>query len=313
MLLLKNKTLRIVKNIAITIFGTLILSLGTAVFILPYDLVIGGVSGIGIILAHLIADVPTEVWIAALTWILFIIGYFALGKDFAMKTLISSLVYPLGIAAFSPMATAEFFGGFLNLGTGQYSEISVLLASVFGGCLIGIGCAIVFLGGGSTGGVDILSFILCKCFPRLKSSRVIFLVDALIIALSMLIVGDFALSLLGIIAAFVGSLVIDRLFLGQSRAFVALVFSDAYVSINEEIIRRLNRTTTMLEVIGGYTKRRRIMLLITFPMREYNELLSIISRLDKDAFVAVYSAHEITGFGWTENKENRTQLNEKIK
>ena len=55
------------------------------------------------------------------------------------------------------------------------------------------------------------------------------------------------------------------------------------------------------------------MLLITFPMREYNELLSIISRLDKDAFVAVYSAHEITGFGWTENKENRAQLNEKVK
>ena len=296
---MKRDGYHMLNNMLKTVFGTFILAFGTAIFVLPYNLVTGGVSGVAIVLAHLIQGVDTEIFITALSWGLFILGYFALGKGFALKTLISSIVYPIGVGLFVPLTQPDVLGGFFSLSSGEYGEISILLAAVFGGFLIGAGCAITFLGGGSTGGVDVLSFMICKQFPKLKSSKVIFIVDAVIILLGMLVVGDLVLSLLGILTAFVGALVIDKLFLGESRAFIANVFSDAYEEINKDVIRLLNRTTTIHEVTGGYTKQSRKMLMITFHMRQYNELLSIISRHDKDAFITIHSAHEINGDGWT--------------
>ena len=289
----------IAKSVAQTVLGSLILSFGTALFVLPYGLITGGVSGLAIVFADLFHGLSTESWIAILTWSFFLLGFVTLGKSFAVKTLISSVVYPLGVALFTPLLSMESLGGFLNLHTSQYAEISVLLAALFGGCLVGAGCAITFLAGGSTGGVDIISLALCKWFPRLKSSKVIFFVDAAIISLGMLSTQDFALSLLGILSAFVSALVIDKLFLGASRAFIANVFSDAQDAIVRDVIDMLHRTCTIVDTVGAYSKRKRKMLMITFPLNQYNALLHIIHSNDKNAFVTIHSAHEINGDGWT--------------
>ena len=299
----RNNAYYIAKNILLTVLGTLILAFGTALFVLPYDLITGGVSGLAIIFSHLVPSITTEIWIAILTWSMFVLGLIVLGRAFALKTLISSIVYPLGVALFSPLVSAQCLGGFFNLSLGSFSDISVLLAALFGGCLIGAGCAIAFLGGGSSGGVDVLSFVICKISPRLKSSRVIFFVDAVIIILGMISTRDFALSLLGILSAFVGALVIDKLFLGRSRAFIANVFSDEYEAINRGVIQNLGRTCTIIDAVGGYSQRKQRMLLITFDFGQYNELLHIIRTHDRNAFITVYAAHEINGDGWTIHKK----------
>jgi uncharacterized membrane-anchored protein YitT (DUF2179 family) len=277
------------------------LSFGTSVFILPFDLVTGGVSGIAIVLDKILPFefLSIDIIVTVLTWVLFLLGLFILGKNFAVKTLVSTVIYPLGVSLFIKLTDPSFLNGFFCLQASEYSEISLILATVLGGALVGAGCAVTFIGGGSTGGVDIIAFTVCKIFKRLKSSVVIFAIDATIVALGMFVIGDFVLSLLGILSAFVAAFMVDKVFLGSSKSFIAQIISDNHEKINREIIQRLDRSTTKVSAVGGYTGNEKIMLMVSFKVNQYAELLNIINKADKNAFVTIHQAHEINGEGWT--------------
>lgn len=102
------------KNLILVIGGTVIVAFGTALFLLPNDLVAGGVSGIAIIINKIIAVdfITVDVIITVVTWTLFFLGLIILGKRFAMNTLISTIVYPPAITLFMRMASSDFLGGF---------------------------------------------------------------------------------------------------------------------------------------------------------------------------------------------------------
>ncbi len=297
----RSDVLRWLGNISLTVLGTLMLSFGTAVFILPFDLVTGGVSGIAIVIDSVLPFefVTVELVVTALTWILFVAGFFILGKGFALKTLVSSVVYPVGVTLFGNLVSPDALNGFFNLAASEYGETVILLAAVFGGVCVGAGCAVTFLGGGSTGGVDIIAFSICKLFPRAKSSVVIFIIDAAVIACGMFVIGDLVISLLGMLSAFISAVVVDKVFLGGTRSFVAQVVTSKSSEITADIIERIERTTTVIEAVGGYSGEGKQLVLISFTMNQYAEVMSIINRHDQRAFVTIHSAHEISGEGWT--------------
>jgi uncharacterized membrane-anchored protein YitT (DUF2179 family) len=240
-----------------------------------------------------------DLLITTITWGLFIIGFFTLGKSFALQTLVSTIVYPIGVSFFSKFVSQDFLGGFFNISEGQYSGIAILLAVLFGAIITGTGCALAFLGGGSTGGVDVLAFIICKIFKNLKSSHVLFAINAITVALGAFVFKDLILALLGILNAFIEAMVIDKVFLGGNRAFIAQIISKAPDKISKDIIEKLERTTTEIPITGGYSKKDGTMLMVSFTMREYREIINIVNRHDKDAFVTIHSAHQINGEGWT--------------
>lgn len=294
---IKNRR-QTVKSIALTVIGTLLLSLGTSIFILPYGLVTGGISGLAII-ANSVLHVGEEILITVFTVGIYALGVIFLNKSFAAKTLLSTIIYPIGVAVFSKIASPDFLRGFFYIPASEYSQIGILLASLFGGLLIGSGCAVTFLGGGSTGGVDIIAFIICKYFKKAKSSAVIFCIDAVIIGIGVFVSHSIVITLLGIICAFTTALVIDKIFLGQTRAFAANIVSSQYELINQNIIDTLDRTTTIIDKVGGYTKNKGKMLIVSFTMNQYATLMNIINQCDKNAFVTIYPVHEINGEGFT--------------
>ena len=110
---------------------------------------------------------------------------------------------------------------------------------------------------------------------------------------------DLVISLLGIISAFFTALMVDKIFVGGSKAIIAQVISNDYEEIHREIISRLERTTTLVNVKGGYSGTQREMLIVSLTMNQYAELMSIINSIDKSAFVTVHRAYEINGEGWT--------------
>ncbi|MBE6532874.1 MAG: YitT family protein [Ruminococcaceae bacterium] len=288
------------KNILLIILGTLVLAFGCAVFVVPFNLVTGGVTGLSIVIDHIIGDfIPIDFTIAALTWIMFFLGLIFLGKDFAIKTLVSAIVYPPAISFFMWLVEHEALGGFLDLTTSAHADIALIIGSLFGGLCIGTGCAITFLGGGSTGGVDIIAFILCRFFKKWKSSIVIFAIDAATVLLGMFVIKDLILTLLGIISALVGAIVIDKIFIGRSQAFTAQIVSDKYEEMNLAIRNEVRRTTTMISATGGYSREPKTVLMVTFTMRQYAYLMNVIKRIDKNAFVSISRAHEINGEGFT--------------
>ena len=295
------------KNILLIIVGTLVLSFGTSLCLLQFDLVAGGISGIAIVIDHIISEyapslgfITLDLIITAVTWILFFVGLFVLGKSFALKTLISAVIYPIGVALFARLADPSVLGGFFYLkGYELHGEIPLILATILGGACVGAGCSITFLGGGSTGGVDIIAFTVCKIFKKAKSSVVLFIIDATVVICGMFVIQDLVVSLLGIISAFVAAIMVDKVFLGSSRSFIAHIISDKYEEINKEITVKFDRGSTIIDVRGGYTGAPIRMLMVSFNVNQYSEIINTVNKIDKNAFVTVHQAHEINGEGWT--------------
>ena len=295
------------KNTALVLFGTFVLSFGIAMFIFPFDLVTGGISGIGIIISKCTTDLPffgdlgPEVYSSVINWILFACGFFLLGKEFTMKTLISTAFYPVALLLSNLIVHASAFESLLDLSSypPEYYGIALIVATVFGGAFIGAGCAFTFLGGGSTGGIDVIALSLAKYTKRVKSSVAFFLCDTTVIVIGIFAIDNFLISLLGIISAFICAVSIDKLFLGESSAFIAHIVSEKYDEINAAVIDKLVRTTTIVDAIGGYSGEKKKLVIVTFDMRQYPAFTQIIASIDKNAFVTVHRAHEINGEGWT--------------
>lgn len=305
----KKEWLYFLKSFGLVLLGTFILAFGIAMFIFPFELVTGGISGIGIILAKCFDGIPflgdfgPDVYSSVINWILFALGFLILGKSFAMKTLISTAFYPIALFISEYVVYHSPISALLDLTAYQdgYGAIALIVATIFGGACIGAGCAFTFLGGGSTGGVDVIALALSKYVKGLKSSVSFFVCDTLIILIGIFAVDNFLLSLLGIISAFICAVSIDKLFLGESSAFIANVVSDKYDEINRAVIEKMSRTTTIVEATGGYSGEGKKLVIITFAMRQYPAFTQVISEIDKNAFVTVHRAHEINGEGWTYN------------
>ncbi len=296
----RSEMMSMLKNFALVVVGTLILAFGCAIFVVPFNLVTGGVTGISIIINDVIKGaIPIDYVIAIITWGLFFLGLIFLGWDFAIKTLVSSLVYPFAISLFLKLVSPDVLGGIFDLTTSSHANIALIISSLFGGLCVGTGCAITFLGGGSTGGVDIIAFILCKWFKKWKSSTVIFIIDATTVVLGLFVIKDLILTLLGIISAWIAAMVIDKIFIGSEKAFTAQIVSDKYEELNLAIREEVRRTTTMFVAHGGYSGDPKTVLSVTFTMPQYATLMSVIKRIDSSAFVSISRAHEINGEGFT--------------
>ena len=182
------------------IVGTLVLAVGTAIFLIPNDLVAGGVTGISMALCRLLPGIPLTVegTVAILGWGLFLLGWICLGNTFAAQTLLSTLLYPIALGVFAPLAPTRPSDDIVRL----------CVAALLGGALVGVGCALTFLGGGSTGGVDVIALVACKFCTGLRRPIAVFAVDALTVLLGYLAFGRILLSLLGVLSALTGAFII---------------------------------------------------------------------------------------------------------
>ncbi len=292
------------KNCGLTVLGTLILAFSFEIFYAPFDLVAGGASGVAIVISKLVPESITyifnlEVIVAIVTWGLFFLGLFTLGRSFAAKTLLSTVVYTTTIPFIDLLKSPDILGGYFYLEGAMHNELAMLIAAVVGGALIGVGCAITFLGGASTGGTDILAFIICKYFKKSKLSKVTFVVDGSVVLLGAFVVQDMIVTMLGVVAALVGAILIDKVFLGGTKSFIAQIISEKHEDIKVQVLEKLERGATVMDVVGAYSGENRKLLMVSFTMSQYSELLNIINKTDRMAFVTIHKAYEINGEGWT--------------
>ena len=196
--LTKKEILKIVKDTLLIILGNFVLAFGTAIFLTKLNIVAGGLSGIGIIFQYhfgqYVGGQLIDIVVFIFTWILWVIGLIFLGKDFALKTLISAIVYPLALSLFLRVPVFGtlsesicYYGLTVTDGVveGSVPIGHLLLCGLFGGVFVGTGVALTFTGGGSTGGVDVIIALLGKYTP-IKESVASFMIDAVIIVTAMI-------------------------------------------------------------------------------------------------------------------------------
>lgn len=293
----KESTLRCnIMSYLYILIGTFILSLGFVLFINPYKIVPGGVYGISIVIHHstkglfsLFPDgTPIGLVSACLDTILTIIGTKILGPRFGFKTVLGFL----STAVFMDVLTA-FIGEDDPLGLAN----DLLLASVFGATIIGIGLAIVFKSKATSGGSDIIAAIIAK-YTHLPIGQLLIYVDSGIALLGLIVFNDWKIPLYSWLVIFITGKVIDMFLEGNGHEKMLLIISDKHDEIRERLLFDMGRGGTYLNGEGMFNGSPKKVIYTIVDRREVLILEEHISKIDPDAFVAVIEANEILGEGF---------------
>ena len=272
-----------VRDVISVVFGNFLLAVSVVYFVLPYDILSGGCAGIAVITEKIFHWAPTTT-IDALVIFFFIAGSLVLGKEFALKTILSSVVYPIFIELLSRFP--------LQI------DIDPLIAVVFGGAIAGIGIGITFRHGASTGGTDIPPLIIHK-YTGWDVGTLVFIFDGLT-AIAGLLAYGLEDVLYGIIYIYVSSYAIQRFSTpNTSNAISLYIITDKYDEVLNYVHNTLERGTTILEATGGYTSIKRNVILTVVSKAQYNLLSAYLDNVDPTAFVIVSDAKEIKGEGFT--------------
>lgn len=315
--IMRSKTFAKVKDIGLVVIGCILFAFGDAVFLNKWDVVSGGVSSIGIIIDYFLEPIIgfgiRDIVVAVVQIALWFLGLFILGKRFSIKTAIAMVAYPAFYALFYRLDVGTHLGLsalYPNLAEGatlnEYvltsADVSnLIICSVVGGVLDGVGVAFAFLGHASTGGFAIISSILAK-FTSIKEDVSSFAIDAILILSATFArihqpsIGICCLG--GIISAMVCSLAIQFVYINVDRFVIVDVISDKYQEIADFVFKELDHSVTLFDAVGGYSHENKKMMRVVIYKSEQLDLEKKIAEVDPSAFVSFTKAKSINGEGF---------------
>ena len=277
----KNK--KMIYDILIILLGNFFLVCSVVYFIIPFNILSGGVAGVAVALQPIL-PVSEQFTINFLIISMFILGTIFLGKEFALKTFLSSAVYPIYLFILNKFP--------LQI------NIDPVLASVYAGVLGGLGIGIVFRVDASTGGMDIPALIVNK-FTKIPLGTLVMIVDALTILLGLKYHG-LERVLVGLVSVYTTSTVVNNVMVaGGHAAKTTLIISSKYQEISEKLQEQLQRGVTLIPAKGGYQLDDRPMLLSVVASNQYPKLHDLVYGIDPTAFFVVIDTTEVKGEGFS--------------
>ena len=295
--------------------GCIILAAGFVYFINPYNLVPGGVYGASIVLHNIFPSIQVGTFGYMFDIPLLILSVILLGAKLGARTIVAALFTPLVMNVLSILSypseealhaldPTQLLGGCMDM------TEHLMLTSVIGAAVIGIGCGIVVRSQATTGGTDIVAMILQK-YCHIRFSRAILLVDGLVVTFGLVVIGfgignpddvnqpSWHLSFYSLIAIFVTSRVVAYVINGEKNDKLLFVISDMKMTaLHDYIIKDLDRTATCIKSSGLYTKSDKEMLFLVVSYKEVNGIKQKIKEVDPRAFVVVTDAYDAFGEGW---------------
>jgi uncharacterized membrane-anchored protein YitT (DUF2179 family) len=266
------------------LIGNVIDAAGFVLFVSATGLITGGTSGLGLFLSRQ-TGVPTYVYVFIINACMLVVGYFLLGKTFALSTVLSTFWYPFGMAM-----VEEFFGDL------QITE-DIFLCTVMGGIMIGIGAGMVIRGGASSGGMDVPALLMNKYF-KLPLSTAVYIVDLTILGLQAFQTpGDQVLY--GVVMVLIYSALIDKVSLiGRNRVEVQIV-SEKNQEIRDFILENLDRGVTMMQGRTGYLEKETEVVMSVISNRQLSSLERNVHHIDPNAFMVVNRVSAVVGEGFS--------------
>ena len=275
-----NKKFRVRRYFQLLV-GVLLIAVAFNMFLLPNNIVCGGVTGISIITSAAFQWSPSIV-ILVCDIVLLIISYFALGKKVTAGSVLGSILLPIFIEL------TAMLPNYFSIDTSQ-----VLLMALFGGVLYGLGAGLIFKAGFTTGGTDIINQIISK-YGHVSMGTAMLCSDGLIVVAGVFSFGITKL-LYAMIVLYIISLISDKVLLGISNSKAFYIIAEKDEEIKEYIMTTLNHGVTIFDARGGFTKERQKVLMCVVPTSEYFRLKEGIHMIDHDAFFVVADAYEVFG------------------
>ena len=263
------------------IVGLFLFSFSFTFFLLPNNLVFGGVSGLAIVFKELF-NFDTSLFILFVSLMLLIISYFVLGKEKTMGSILGSLLLPVFLELTNLLTNYIIF-----------EDIDLFLASIFGGFLGGVALGLVYKAGFTTGGTDIVNQILHKFF-KISLGKAMLAVDIIIVSSSIFVFG-FTMFIYALVVLYVMTTMTDRVILGVGSAKAFYIVTDKTTEVKNFIIKNLGHGVTVIDAVGGYSKENQKMVFCVIPTREYFLMKEGINKIDKEAFFVVCDAYEVIG------------------
>lgn len=285
------KVKQFLKELVIIALGSFIIAFAYHSFILPHHIVGGGASGVATLFLEVFGFNPA-VTLYAINIPLLVLCWFVLGKDIFRKTVIGSFMYPFMVDL------TDHFPSLTN---------DLLLASVFGGAIMGAGIALIFKVDASTGGTSILVQIMKEKLDMSLGTATIIL-DGMIV-LSSLFVFDAETVLYAIINIVTLSKAIDLVEVGPPADLNIFVVSDHPQQVIERVRSELVRTVTVFEGKGGYKGKDQEVLFIVINNSQYKDFIRIMEDIDPAAFIVVNSAKEVKGRGFSLERNFMENIN----
>ncbi|MFA5560281.1 MAG: YitT family protein [Acholeplasmataceae bacterium] len=287
-----NKTRRI--ELAEITVGVIIMTLGFYLFLLPQNLVVGGVMGIAVLVQKWI---DVDVFYLVANIILLFVGLIFLGKKFFINTIYAAMLSPVLVFILARTIDNDIIMKHMQ-------ESPYLVSSVFGGISIGLGLALVIRNNSTTGGVDIIQKILHK-YLKIPFSTALYIIDGIVILLAMIV--DLQAGFYAIGSMLLAGLFIDRLAIEGKSGYTLFIITDHADRFKDSIIGKLDRSFTRIKVLGGYTNQEKDMIVVTLTMRELYQFKLMVKEADPNAFVFVTKTNEALGEGFTRGFERWIQ------
>lgn len=273
---------KLVKDFLLIIIGCMVMAIGTSLFLLPNQLSSGGFSGLATIIYYLFGF-PLGTTMLILNIPLFIMAFIRVGKETTIKGIIGTAMLALFIDLFDriePLTSDR------------------VLACIYGGICIGIGTAIILKAHASTGGTDMLSYIIRSYKPHFRSGSLIVIVDIIIVLLNVIFFKKVEIGLYSAIAIYIMGKMIDIVFEGIYFTKNMFIVSDKYEEIAKEVGEKLDRGSTGIYAKGMYENEEKMMLWCVASRNEVARIKEIAKDIDPSAFIVISNAREAWGKGF---------------
>lgn len=265
------------------IAGCCLFALGFNLFLSPHDLNAGGISGLSMILVHLMGFGSVGSITVLMNLPLFIIGGIKVGRKFFIGSLAGLLTSSVALDLLAQLPAPD---------------VDPLLAALYGGLLCGLGLGLVFVNGASTGGSDIIVRLLKMKWQNVPIGTINMVFDLSVATLTGLAFWNVGSALYSGVAIFVTGQVIDAVVYRFDYSKVALIISDHYEAIAQRINHDLDRGATYLSGEGSYSHNPKTVILTVVKKQQVAELKRLVVQIDPDAFIVVQEAHQVLGEGF---------------
>ena len=291
----KSKIGRELKDYVAITLGIICYALGWAAFMLPYQISTGGVTGISALIYY-ITGIEIQVSYFVINAIFMVFALKILGLKFCIKTLYAIPALTFFLWLFQVLLRDDAGNLPLLLGPGQE-----FMALVIGASMLGFGIGFVFIYNGSTGGTDILAWIINK-YKDVSLGRLIMYGDIIIISSCYLVFHDWKRVLFGFCVLFIMSVVIDYVVNSNRQSVQFLIFSRKHEEIAETITKELRRGVTLLDGTGWYSKQSIKVVVILAKKNQANEIFRLVRDIDENAFISQSNVVGVYGEGFDKLK-----------
>ena len=282
------------KNLALDlgadVIGSILFAAGIYTFAGAGEFAPGGISGLALIINHL-WGLPIGITSLALNAPIILFSFRLLGHRFFLKSIRTMIMNTIFV---------DFIFTHIPVYKGDR-----LTAALFAGALLGAGLAVIYMRGSSTGGADFLIMSVKKLRPHLSLGQVTMVLDLLIILLGWPVFGDMDSVLYGIVAAFVTSLIIDKVMYGMGAGKLVQIITNDGPAVANAISESTERGSTLIRAVGSYTGQDRDVLLCACSKSEAYKVRAAAHRVDPKSFVMITETSEVFGEGFLEAKEEK--------